>query len=424
VSASSIVRGFVARRAGFSLIEVLIGVLVLSLGLLGLGAIIPVVIREQRQAVTTTLGTAAARAAKEYLLQRPDLDPSTPFLFNQTVHPNVPVATIGWDVWLLDERNWSPTATYNAQMSYLWEPFHVLTSGARPPEFFLDPSDATASGWGRVGGDCGWHVPRAGGNPNLECTISLADRLWPNASVQGESALAPGKDPYRPQFVWDFIGRRLPTRAGDPRQMQVAIFVRQLDLNVRVPRGNHSGGPASGTPITLRDVVLDTLNDSPNSPSAAVPVCSQSASATTSVRYLPTNTGTLPGGGVNYSEVITTVYVDFDKNEPGRLELFTDPDGSAPLPRDDNRWKLVSQSGQKVLDNLGNVYTVRGIPDDLEPQAQEQNAILIDPPVAASVPDPASNGYSRYGVGSLRQIVFTPQIPAAVEVFTITRTVP
>jgi Tfp pilus assembly protein PilV len=50
--------------AAFSLIEVLISVLVLALGLLGLGAMFPVIIRQQRQATDATLGTMAANAAR------------------------------------------------------------------------------------------------------------------------------------------------------------------------------------------------------------------------------------------------------------------------------------------------------------------------------------------------------------------------
>ena len=86
----------------------------------------------------------------------------------------------------------------------------------------------------------------------------------------------------------------------------------------------------------------------------------------------------------------------------------------------------MSQSGQKILDNLGNVYTVRGIPDELEPGnlGMSSSEVLIDPPVPGYVPDPAGQGYDPNGSGAMRQIVFTPQIPVAIEVFTITRTVP
>ena len=56
--------------AAFSLVEVLISVLVLSLGMLGLGAVIPVVVRAQRIASEATLGTTAAASAEATLRVR------------------------------------------------------------------------------------------------------------------------------------------------------------------------------------------------------------------------------------------------------------------------------------------------------------------------------------------------------------------
>ena len=57
-------RAHQAAVRGFTLIEVLIGVLVLSLALLGLGALFPVVLREQRIARETVLGVSVQRSAE------------------------------------------------------------------------------------------------------------------------------------------------------------------------------------------------------------------------------------------------------------------------------------------------------------------------------------------------------------------------
>jgi hypothetical protein len=51
----------------FSLVEVLVAVLVLALGLLGLGAVFPVVVRQQRIATETTLGVSAMEAVASIL---------------------------------------------------------------------------------------------------------------------------------------------------------------------------------------------------------------------------------------------------------------------------------------------------------------------------------------------------------------------
>lgn len=52
----------------FSLVEVLVAVLVLALGLLGLGAVFPMVVRQQRIATQTTLGLSAMEAVQRILV--------------------------------------------------------------------------------------------------------------------------------------------------------------------------------------------------------------------------------------------------------------------------------------------------------------------------------------------------------------------
>ena len=67
--------------------------------------------------------------------------------------------------------------------------------------------------------------------------------------------------------------------------------------------------------------------------------------------------------------------------------------------------------GQKLVDNLGNIYTVIGADPDVD------NAVIIDPPVPATVAETGLPGYEPWEY--LHQVVFTTQIPAAVEVFRV-----
>jgi hypothetical protein len=209
-------------------------------------------------------------------------------------------------------------------------------------------------------------------------------------------------------------------------QVQVAIFVRRIDLNIRVQNATYPGSNPQ-RPITLYDVLTQRtgLPTSPLPYPYRVPVAVNSPATSgpndlvgTGRMYLPTNNG-ISGSGQSLSDLFYSGPImltpTYDPAKPARL--------SFSISATDSRFRLVSQPGQKIVDNLGNVYTVLGEPED---QTSANPAILIDPPVPASVPDPSLN-FPIGGIGNpytIRQIVFVPQIPAAVKVFTISRPEP
>ena len=185
-----------AANRGFSLLEVLIGVLVLALALLGLAALFPVVLRDQREARDGILGVSAQRAAEAYLTTQLVLNPGT--------------GTTGWRAY----ANRVATRTDN----HKWE---VTLSGN-------DTVSLYRGGDGQM---------RMLGNT---VTIPVIDRVWPGVTT------TPGSAPQmQPQLVWDIAvcaATRQVTQAGGQATrvvpLRVAIFTRRVDPQIRVPAGS------------------------------------------------------------------------------------------------------------------------------------------------------------------------------------------
>lgn len=403
-----------ASRRAFTLIEVLIGVLILALGVLGLGAIIPVIVREQRQAADVTLGAAAAGAAMGDLVAKPGFDPKSS---EQTV----------WDA-LLDNA----TAANNRwSKDGQWGDWSIGGTRTLHTRYYTSPTTREDTNWSATfdedNGQMSWTaaVTPQTFNPatnawvnspiqNRYYALPVASRLWPGAATQTVDQTAPDTDPYRPQFVWDIVARRVPVAAGEAPRLQVALFVRRIDLNIRLPRGLRAGGRT----VTLLDVLTDWTNVITTDQERCVPVAMDSPTSTSSQARtnscgVPTNRGT--ADGTRYYASPIYVAAEYDITQPDRLYF---PNLTGGTNSSDRRWQLISQVGQKIVDNLGNIYSVRGPVDDTTA------TLYIDPAVPGWVPDRTAQdpaGLPGLNPAKINQVVFTPQVPAAVQVFNITR---
>lgn len=361
--------------AAFTLIEVLMSIFVLALGLLGLGALIPGIIREQRVASDRTLGIVVANDARAYLSARADLRRLVIPTTGGTGFGSAAGNRYGFGEWLLNDQ-WSDT--------YLWD----LES--------IDAGEYQDAGNFVIGRRV------LGVDPPV---IPLRDRLYPSP--------ASGLD--GPQFVWDFVARRLPPSdasgfalladvrsglpSGLPQQwrsgVEVAVFVRRVDTGIRVP--------SSQTPF---GVMLRGSNP-------ILPVGLSSATGT------PTGAGADTRNNEVYAPPMT-LRAEFDGTRSTVLRLERDgsvrgsePGGAVPLA---NRLLMASVVGQQLVDNLGNVYTVQELLR-LESNFAE---VRILPAIPAWVP--ATGGaVSRWDDDrawtEIRQVVFVPQPPATTIVF-------
>ncbi|MFN0133094.1 MAG: prepilin-type N-terminal cleavage/methylation domain-containing protein [Phycisphaerales bacterium] len=433
----------------FTLIEVLIGILVLALGLLGLGAVIPVVVREQRLATDATLGVAVAQHAEGVLRARPTLDPDAP-----------PTTQTLWDA-LVHDPNWSrdllwdnfPTSSYSRQAQIIYSATRRDVFQAIEYDFNLQTGQLrwrqTIDEQDRSGCTGQWMSKflQRPLTPKWDA-IDLGERLWPNKGAQTSRILPANADPNRPQFVWDVVARRAkfgsrslapflpagnlsacyypqvnscppfnnpqpPIRLCDqPDEVQVALFVRRIDLNIKSPK----------RPISARQptTLYDLLTGAPGVPAVdrRLPV------AVDPVTKRPTGNGI---GDYSTPEVLNVRLSKTGLNQINRSRLILD----SRSPGATNLLPLASQIGQKLVDNLGNVYTCRGV---VEPSggpvigsAAGDREIEIDPPIPQWVPALDRIDVPPGGANApeplIYQVVFTPQIPAAVRVFTITRPV-
>ncbi len=358
---SSVLPGGSAR--GFSLVEVLISIVVLALGLVGLAAVFPVVVQQQRGVSDSIQGSSVERSAEDLIRGNSVL----------SVRSN-PSDTDSNSVWreLVAEE-----AT-----STVWSP-----SGAWDTGTVVDSLGNAVRGLNVVSTTGDLAIVAGAGEFAL---LPVSERLNPT----------PFSSRAEPRFVWDIAARRVEVRTIDQQSgdrvatndrtegdregdaIQVAVFVRRIDGNIRTDR--------RGLAFALTRPEGDA--------DARVPLGAD-------VVGRPTLDGRGTAAANNYSTIQRiefTVQADPATGELVRLI----PDAGSELAA------YARQAGQQFVDRSGVVRTVRALETSAEGNV---TALLIDPPM-----NPGTVANEQADFGNL-ELLFTPQIPASVGVFTIQR---
>ncbi len=351
-----------ARRAGgFSLVEVLIAIFVLALGLLGLAAVFPAVVRQQRAASDAVQGISMQRSIEELLRAHALLSQANLVEFVATP-PNPRVTPRGWAM-LTRNTNFSDTQRWAEA---------ALAASPTVSGITLDPRRGTMF----IGAD--------GFEPGaVSIEIPIAERLIPRPSADGK---------VQPRFVWDFVARRvaagrnpssdLPDAENrarfDDDTIQLAVFVRRIDQGIRVPAGG-----------SLGDVLTQT-----DRPPAALPVAEDQ-------QGLPTFDGIGGDQTPRYSPIrLGDVTVEDDPSGVGEYRTI-----SLDSIAEDLR-PFLEQLGQKFVDARGIVHEVVRV--EREPRTLAR--LTIAPPIESSLV-----------INNTARVLYTPQVPASVAVISIRR---
>ncbi len=383
-----------ARRNGFTLIEILIGVIVLSLGLLGLAAVFPVVVREQRIATEQTLGAAATDAAIADVLG------------NDTLRPNDTLtADTGWELVAAELAAVRQDAIDDQSNAYqASDPWYV--PGVSDDGF----NDFTLSF--RTGG-----AVDAANYAELDLVTNAMGDEYP---FYRRLIPAPFTEGSEPRFVWDAVFRASPNAtSGTPSSIQVAMFIRPIDQNIRVPRrarGFDEREREQRQPMSLSDVLgWPVLNDPEDN---GLVDAERRLPVVVDDKGRPTRDGDATKRNRYYSlPYIATVDIDATNSATERRGSLLVIDTSTDLLTQrnvdiDDPMPFIRVVGQKLLGDDGRVYEVVGIPEE------PANGVIVTPPLRtaffAGNGEPSNRPFNRP-----TRVVFTPQVPVEVRVFEV-----
>lgn len=451
-------------RTAFSLIEILVSILILSLGLLGLGALFPVVIREQRTATDNVLGTIAgnnlramiagelASGAKVTYIQRtttsgsvevearyyglaallaggcpPAMDPDNP---SQALAAGNLRNSAGFSLGTARLGMFEPRWNWRASTSNRWGQiagasneglpqgkidFSAARIGSNPDATFANLNQRLVN----------WETPfelvpitgrtSSGFAANTDARrvvipfepLTIAQRIGPASAETDET----------PSMVWDIAPRRVfrgeydaayaVNRPSLKDDIQLAVFVRRIDQGIRLQPGE-----------TLRRKLVNPDASLGNPTILPLGVDAEGRA---------TLDGTDGEGGVRYSWPMEAGdRRDANAAPPDFASIFEFNDSASPAPAGtpESEWRqwlenidvespegeALAQVGQKLIDNLGNVYTVERVEPSVRTGALAgaKRVRLSPAPAADDINVDRTSNRRR-----LRQFIFTPQVPVA-----------
>ncbi len=351
------------RTRGFTLVEVLLGIMILALGLLGLAAVFPLVVKQQRESQDTVVGLSVAKAAEAMLRGNRGLN-------NPADDAN---ATGGWAKvsWVLfNEAHGKSGGRID------WnDVFTQSTFGNLPPVYGTLADQA-----GKLPGT--FRVPSDLGAQN-DVVLKTSDRLLP-APVNGGV----------PQFIWDCVpvpASPVDTSAALPGTptffpLRIVVFVRRLDPGIRVPAGQ-----------TLGQAIAN---------GAVIPVAADND-----------GNATLDGRGkyaLFFSPKMNSAYRRFGASG-GAFTVIDFPTASS------QELGAARQVGQQLVDVDGNIYTVVALPDESDQPYSGKNPVVISPGIPSEILTSPNSTSSTVLNGRTPSMLCTAQIPAAVSTFVVTR---
>lgn len=362
-------------RAGFTLIEVLIGVIVLGLGLLGLASVFPAVVVQQKQAADAVQGDSTAKSVESFMRASPKL--SEPYVG-------------GLDRMRIDERFSDPADLC------LWE-----TGTGNDESTLLDFNDGTLFINQVAENNTVAEIERL--FPAIEramdatgvLSINQAMRLYPAPKFRGIAQQNPPPTAAEltlrqkgdgPQFVWDVAFRRdrviVPPRSDEhvgraSDGVQVAMFIRRLDPGIR------------GDLDTVFNPVGNARTFAVAESDAGVPTL-DGRGRYSPIRRVELQVATAPAGTAEDRRRVVVAGASEDGVDAEVVE----------------EW--LGRAGQKVVGPQGQVWTVALARE--EETANGERIVLTLDRALSDLSQPT---------GNTAQVLFTMQTPAAVRVFTI-----